>query len=345
MTTGSPQVNEGGQADGETVRLAFLYEHPQWFEPIFKELDRREVRFEKLFVPDFFYDISTDAQAFSVLFNRMSPSANSRGVGSGIFHTLAYLEHVELLGKRVINGSKAFRFEVSKATQHSLLRALGLRYMPSRVIHRAEQAIAAAEGLRYPIIVKANIGGSGKGIARFHTSGELVVAVQTGQIDLGYDTIALVLEFVPARDGHICRVETLGGKYLYGIKVYTSGETFDLCPADICQTARGESLTPYAANESTAGGACVLEAAKAGLRVEGYRPPIEVIAAVERIVQAAGIDVGGVEYMVDDRDGEIYYYDVNALSNFVADAPRVIGFDPVEKLADYLQAEVFRARS
>ena len=46
---------------------------------------------------------------------------------------------------------------------------------------------------------------------------------------------------------------------------------------------------------------------------------------------------------MDDRDGNIYYYDINALSNFVADAPRVIGFNPVENLADYLQDEVRRA--
>ena len=37
-------------------------------------------------------------------------------------------------------------------------------------------------------------------------------------------------------------------------------------------------------------------------------------------MQAAGIDVGGIEYMIDDRDGQRLYYDINALSNFVADA-------------------------
>jgi hypothetical protein len=64
-----------------------------------------------------------------------------------------------------------------------------------------------------------------------------------------------------------------------------------------------------------------------------------VIADVERIFAAAAIDVGGVEYMVDDRDGSILYYDINALSNFVADAPRVVGFDPFTRLVDYLEAE------
>ena len=54
---------------------------------------------------------------------------------------------------------------------------------------------------------------------------------------------------------------------------------------------------------------------------------------------ASGIDIGGVEYMTDDRDGQRYYYDNNALSNFVADGLNVLGFDPFAKLVDWLEAE------
>lgn len=333
MTTQLEAVSAEKTHRDPGARLAFLYEHPQWFNPIFSELERRGVAFDRIFIPDHFYEIGKERPAFKVLFNRMSPSANSRDHGSGIFHTLAYLEHLELQGVRVLNGAKAFRYEISKAAQHSLLQSLGIRFLPSRVIHRASQAVAAADGLRYPVVVKANIGGSGKGIVRFDNKEQLQAAVNTGALDLGYDSIALVQEFVPAQGGLITRVETLGGKYLYGIQVYLSGQTFDLCPADICQTSKGESLN----------NACVIEASKAGLKVEGYTPPAEVIHTIERIVQAAGIDVGGIEYIVDERDGEIYYYDINALSNFVADAQRVIGFNPFENLADFLEEQVRRA--
>ena len=313
--------------------LAVLYEHPQWFVPVFAELDRRGIAFDRIFVPDHFYDIGQRHHAFKVLFNRMSPSAHSRQHGSGIFHTLAYLEHLELMGVRVINGAMAFRYEISKAAQHSLLKSLGIRYVPSRIIHAPSHAIAAAKGLRYPIVVKPNIGGSGKGIVRYESAPALELAVAAGRLDLGYDGVALVQEFVPARGGYITRVETLGGRYLYAIRVHLSGQTFDLCPADICQTAQGEALD----------NACAIEAAKAGLKVEAYRPPAQVIQAIERIVRTAAIDVGGIEYMIDDRDGGIFYYDVNALSNFVADPRRVIGFDPFENLADFLQQELQRA--
>ena len=62
-----------------------------------------------------------------------------------------------------------------------------------------------------------------------------------------------------------------------------------------------------------------------GLRVEAFEPSSDVISSVERIVRAAEIDVGGVEFIVDDRDGSLLFYDINALSNFVADATRVVG--------------------
>jgi hypothetical protein len=123
-------------------------------------------------------------------------------------------------------------------------------------------------------------------------------------------------------------VEVLGYEYLYAINVYSSGESFNLCPADICQSTDGVEL---------ARGACPVDAPKNNLRVERADPDPEIIADVERIMRAADIEIGGVEYMIDDRDGQRYYYDINALSNFVADAPNVIGFDPWVNLVDYLE--------
>ena len=83
-----------------------------------------------------------------------------------------------------------------------------------------------------------------------------------------------------------------------------------------------------------------MDAPRRGLRVEGVQPPEDVMEACERIAQAAGINVGGIESMIDDRDGRRVYYDINALSNFVADAPRVIGFDPHARLVDFLESEI-----
>ena len=62
----------------------------------------------------------------------------------------------------------------------------------------------------------------------------------------------------------------------------------------------------------------------------------QIVREAELIARHVELDVGGIEYLVDDRDGEHYFYDINALSNFVADPVNVIGFDPFERLVDYL---------
>ena len=319
-------------------QIAIYHEHPDWFRPLFAELDRRGIPYLRIDAREpFFYDPAETDRPFPVFFNRMSPSAYLRDGGSAILHTLNYLAHLERLGTRVVNGRPAFDYEVSKALQLTLQAELGIAAPRSRVIHRSSDAPAAARGLRFPVVVKANVGGSGAGITRFDSAEELQGAADAGYIELGLDDVALVQEYIPARDGHITRVETLGGKYLYAIDVYPEAGSFDLCPADACQTKDGADLARSATS------ACPVEAPRRGLRVEKADPSPEVIDACERIAQAAGIDVGGIESMIDDRDGQRVYYDVNALSNFVADAPRVIGFDPHARLVDFLEGLIAQA--
>jgi hypothetical protein len=311
--------------------LGIYYEHPDWYRPLFNELDRRGVAYDAMHADAHTYDPSEPAATHAVVFNRMSPSAYIRGRGHLLFYTSQYLTHLDRVGARVINGRRAWATEISKASQLTLLEGLGLAYPPARVIHQASQAAGASDGLRFPIVVKPNIGGSGAGIRRFDSRAALERAASSDDLNLGIDSTALVQEYIEPADGRIVRVEVLNGRYLYAIRVYTTGATFNLCPADVCQDVDGAEL---------ARAACPADAPKNDLRVEGYQPPAWIVDAVERIMAAAGIEIGGVEYMIDPRDGREYFYDINALSNFVADAPRVVGFDPFARLADWLEAEI-----
>ncbi len=316
--------------------IAIYYEQPHWFKPLFAELDRRGTSYLKLFAPDHFYDPADHPEEkYALVFNRMSPSAWNRDHGDQIFYTLGFLEHLQARGVKVLNGFKAFSSELSKAGQLVLMDSLGLPYPKARVIHRPEQALPAAEGLRWPIVVKPNIGGSGAGVKRFDGASQLRHAIAESAdspeaLQFGLDSTALVQEFIPAQDAHIVRVEVLNGRFLYAIKVHITGETFDLCPADICRTTAGADLNRAA---------CAIDAPKSGITVEAFTPPADAIADVELIMKHSGIDIGGVEYITDSRDGHRYYYDTNALSNFVADGPNVIGFDPFARLVDWLEAE------
>jgi hypothetical protein len=318
------------------ARLGIYYEHPDWFRPLFQELDRRGVAYDAIHADAHGFDPAAAASDHDVVFNRMSPSAWLRGRARAIHYTGEYLHHLEQVGVRVINGAGAWATEISKARQIALLSRLGLPHPRTRVINDGRLAPDAARGFRLPLIVKPNIGGSGAGVVRFDSEESLARAAASDTIDLGIDSVGVVQEYIPQESGRIVRVEVLNGRFLYAIRIYTPGDAFNLCPADVCQNVDGLTLERAA---------CAVDAPKNGLRVEAYTPPAENIADVERIMSAAGVEIGGVEYFIDDRDGSLYYYDINALSNFVADAPRVIGFDPFARLADWLEAELAGARA
>ena len=307
--------------------IAVLYEHPEWFKPMFEEFERRGIQVDEQLAHRHAFDPYERTSPYSLIVNRVSPSAYTRGHGGAIPYTLSYLAYLKDIGANVLNGHEAYTYEFSKARQIGLFRSLGLRHPRSRVINHASMAYGAADGLRYPVIVKPNVGGSGAGIQKFDEPEALREAASSESLQLGIDGTALVQEYLPPRDASIVRVEILNGEFLYGIKLLLESPTsFNLCPADYCKAPNADSdgMTDGVSDR--------------GVPVQSFTPPDEVIEAIKRIMAAANIEVGGVEYLVSDRDGEVYYYDVNALSNFVADAPNVIGFDPFPRLVDYVLA-------
>jgi len=315
--------------------IGVLYEHPEWFKPLFAELDRRGLAYERIAAARLLFSPGPERR-FDLVFNRMSPSAYLRGAGHAIFSTRHYLARLALHGVPTVNGFDAFSLETSKVAQLSLVASLGLRAPRTRIVNRADLAPEAAQGLRFPVLIKPNVGGSGAGIRRFEAPEELRAAAERGEVELGLDHTGLVQEALPPAGGHIVRVEVLDGRFLYAIKIYPRSDAgFNLCPADICQAPVDDGKKVAAPLE-----ACPVEAPKRGLRIEHYRPPERVIQEVLAIARAGRLDLGGVEYLVDERDGQVYYYDVNALSNFVTDAPRLVGFDPFVTLVDYLAARL-----
>ncbi|HEX8625893.1 MAG TPA: alpha-L-glutamate ligase [Allosphingosinicella sp.] len=302
--------------------LAILYEHPTWFEPLFAALDRRGVRFEAIRLSDHGFDPASSDIPAPVVLSRVAMSSFLRETQHGIFYAEALLAHWAANGARVLNGAEVVAVDSSKARQLSLISRLGYEVPETRVVHRREDLIAAARTMRWPLLVKANIGGSGAGIVRYGSEEELASSIADGSAPESVDSVLLVQDYVPARGGAIVRVETLGGKFLYAIEVESGGDSFDLCPADACLAQPGRSA----------------------IRMTAVTPPPELAEAAERIAGAVGLDVGGVEYLIDDRDGTARFYDINALSNFVAKPLDVLGWEPHERLVDYLEAAIRETR-
>jgi hypothetical protein len=299
--------------------LAVLYEHPAWFLPLFAALERHGVDFTA-FTPTGHFDPAERKLPARVVFNRIAMSSFLRAEEHPIFHTMALLDHWRRAGARVINGPEVLAIDSSKARQLSLIASLGLAIPETRVVHRIADVEAAAATLAYPFVVKANVGGSGAGIARYDSADQLRAAITDGILPTSVDGVLLVQDYVPARGGTITRIETLDRAYLYALDIAGAG-AFDLCPADACQIP-GAPIPMLATDP----GNTMQEAALA-------------------IARAAGLDIGGIEFMIDDRDGIARFYDVNALSNFVAKPLDVLGWDPHDRLVDYLIRQIEKARA
>lgn len=352
--------------------IGILYEHPEWFKLLFAELERRGIPYERLYVNEHWFDPAERESPYSLVVNRVSPSSYLRGHAGSILYARQVLAHWREIGTPVVNGYDAYTLETSKALQLLLFERLGVRYPRARVVNHPSQVVRAAEGLTYPVIVKPNIGGSGALMQRFEAEADLAAAAEAGILDFGLDRTALVQEYLAPEGGTIVRVEVLNGEYLYAIKIQTNpDEGFNLCPADICRTdlvaGQGEQVgqagqadqvdengaacdfgvgavarpTPIATTlPAPVGPAPVVEVApvvKKPLQITAYTPPREVVEDAIRLVRAGKLDVGGVEYLVSSRDGLPYFYDVNALSNFVSDAPTILGFDPTARFVNYLE--------
>jgi glutathione synthase/RimK-type ligase-like ATP-grasp enzyme len=306
-----------------TARLAILYEHPLWFEPLFAALDRRGIETLKIPLTDHAFDPVGSPPPAPVIFSRVAMSGFLREPEHPIFYAAALLDHWRRKGARVLNGPEVLAIDSSKARQLSLMASLGHAVPATRIVHRGRDLLAAASAdMSFPLLVKANIGGSGAGIVRYNGREELARSIEAGSVPESIDKVLLLQDYVPARGGTILRLETLGGRFLYALEVAT-GASFDLCPADACMVQPGRSA----------------------ITMRAVEPPTAIVRAAEDIAKAIGMDVGGVEVVIDDRDGCPRFYDINGLSNFVANPLEVLGWDPHERLVDMLQAIITEVTS
>lgn len=310
-----------------THDLVILFEHPEWQKPLFAALERRGVRFGKYDLKQGAFDPS-DLPAADLYFNQASPSAYVRGNTRAVPFAFALMRSIELGGARVLNGTRAFGLELSKSAQAALMHRLGIAHPQSMAFNDVDAAIARW-GDRWPALLKPEQGGSG---ARMYllNSGDELERLLRDQPDLWFpDNLLLLQQYFPVDPSQgIVRMEFLGGELLYAMRVISHG-AFNLCPSEVCNPESGDSQ-------------CAVPEVPASAPVEFF-PYAEVPAVAvdtgKRLMEAGGLDVGGIEYL-EAADGRLIFYDINANSNLRAPIARNFGFDPFERVVDFLVAQI-----
>ena len=316
-----------------TPDLIVLHEHPEWQKPLFAALMRRGVAFEPFDLTQAAFS-NVEGLRAPLYFNQASPSAYLRGNTRAVPLALAYMRSLELLGARVLNGADVFALELSKSAQATLLRTLGID-CPRSITFNDPRALAAyAAEIRWPALLKPDQGGSG---ARIQVVDSLADVEAIFTRDPGIwlpDNLFVLQEYLPHDPEHgIIRLEFLGGELLYAMRVVTHGR-FNLCPSPVCNPDEGA-------------GACELpqEAAAAVAPPVEFYPfpevPRDAVETAQRISRAARLDVGGIEYL-ETVDGRRVFYDINANSNLRPSVAEAFGFDPFERVVDFLASQLVR---
>lgn len=306
-----------------------LHENDTWMEPLVRALQAQGIPYRSWFVHEGVLDLSVTPPP-GVFYNRMSASSHTRGHRYAPELCVSVLQWLEQHGRVVLNGSAAARLEIDKTAQLTSLAARGVR-TPKTVAAVGEAAwIAAAESFPGRFITKHNRAGKGLGVQLFADAAALRRAVEAGRVESSIDGVMLLQEYIEAPDGYITRMEFVGGKFMYAVRVDTR-HGFELCPADSCQI--GDAFCPTTQQQG-----------------EG-RPRFEVLgnfacddfAAYLELMQQHDIHVAAFEHIVD-AEGRAYTYDINTNTNYNRAAERRAGsVCGMSELARYLGEQLQRA--
>jgi glutathione synthase/RimK-type ligase-like ATP-grasp enzyme len=309
--------------------IAVLYEHPEWQKPLFAALERRGMRYAAVDLKKAVFS-DADEPLAPLYFNQASPSAYVRGNPRAVPFALSYMRALETRGVRVLNGPDAFALELSKTTQAALLRRLGVPTPRVWTFNDIDALRARAAEIPFPVLLKPEQGGSGARIMLVESFAHLEAFLAANPQHWLPDNLLLLQEYFPTDPAQgIVRMEFLGGELLYAMRVVSHG-TFNLCPSPVCNPEEGAS--------GGSGGVCHVPAARPPEFYPYREVPREAVEWGRRIVQAGWLDVAGIEYL-ETRDGKKKVYDINANSNLRPSIAQAFGFDPFERVVDFLVRE------
>jgi len=316
----------------DRAELAVLFEHPEWQKPLFQALERRNLRYAALDLKKAAFS-DADAPLAPLYFNQASPSAYVRGNTRAVPYALAYMRALQIRGVRVLNGADAFALELSKTAQAALLRSLGVPTPRIWTFNDIEAVRARAAEIAFPALLKPEQGGSGARMMLVESFAHLEALLAQRPEHWLPDNLLLLQEYFPTDPARgIVRMEFLGSELLYAMRVVSNGR-FNLCPAPVCNPEDGET------------GACEIHTMEKTAPPAEFFPykevPAQAVAWGKRIMSAGKLDVGGIEYL-ETADGRLVFYDVNANSNLRPSVAQAFGFDPFERVVDYLVREIRR---
>lgn len=306
-------------------KIYVIHENDAWVEPLRAAFAWLDLPYEEWFLSDGRLDLS-EIPPQGVFYNRMSASSHTRGHRYAPELTGCVLAWLERHSRRVVNDSRALRLEISKVAQYAALAAHGIRTPHTIAAVGRDSIIAAAKRIDAPFITKHNRAGKGLGVKLFQSVDALRAHVESDEFEDSVDGVTLIQQYIRAPEPFITRVEFVGGRYLYAVRVDTT-LGFELCPADVCQV--DDAFCPA--------GEVPAAAAPRFRIVRDFSHPI--LERYRRFIADHGIGIAGIEF-ITDQAGELYTYDVNTNTNYNSAAEAEAGIYGMRAIAAYLGGEL-----
>lgn len=302
-----------------------IHENDAWVKPLRRSFHERNLPYEEWFLATGVVDLDAEPPV-GVFYNRISASSYTRGHRFAPEQTGIVLAWLERHGRRVVNDSRALRLEINKAAQYGALNDHGIATPRTIAAVGRDAIVEAARAFGPgPVMLKPNRGGKGHAVRVFDSATVLEVFVAGREFEPPVDGVSLLQQFVSSPDGAIVRVEFIGGRFYYAVRVETAGE-FALCPADQCDSRGDGYVTPGKERPRFT----ITDDVDA-----------ELIARYEGFLSANGIEIGAIEF-VKDINGKLYTYDVNTNTNYNPDAEAGTTRSGMDEIARFLGEELAR---
>ncbi len=307
----------------DTVHI--LFEHPDWLPPLIDGLEAEGLPHQLWPVVDGTV-ASAEPPPPGIWLNRMSPSSHTRGHDASVALMGEILAWLEDHGATVVNGSRAYRLEMSKLRQDLVLRRHGIKTPRTVLAVGREHLLATAKTFTGPFITKHNQGGKGLGIKLFNAPDELAAHLDSPGFDPGPRGLMIIQQYIAPREPYITRVEIVGGRFLYAMRSSTA-QGFELCPADACQVPA----------PSTAPEVCPADGSSDKFSPAPLTADDPLVQSYIQMAAAEGIALCGIEF-VEGQDGERYTYDINGTTNYNSAVGRQVGVDGMREVARHIRA-------
>ncbi|MFO7886851.1 MAG: ATP-grasp domain-containing protein [Eubacteriales bacterium] len=280
------------------MSIGILYESIEWSnDQLAKHLNKARIKTELINLEKDFIDLDSILK-HKLIVNRIFPSSPFRGYKKSYKIAESLLRIIDDSNIPMINPYKSYRYDISKLSSYYALKNKGLSV--PEVYGFFEKNINLNDyDEKYPFILKPDCGGRSKYTFIINNKIELESAIEK-----------------------IPEVPFITQKYIHPDKEFTTRvEIIDNKIITILKRYMGKgNLSGY----------------HSGSKYKDYKDcPEKIIKSSKQALQCLNIEMGSLD-IIETKENEFFIIDVNATSNFSEDNIEMLGFDPIEMMANYI---------